>query len=439
MKKIGLMGAAMAALLSMASQAAAQTEIQWWHSMAGELGQKLEGLASRFNESQSEYKVVPLYRGTYPESMTAAIAAFRAGEQPHILQVFEVGTGTFMAARDAIYPVQELMTDTGEAFDPASYLPAVTGYYQTGDGELLSFPFNSSSVILYYNKDAFEAAGLDASQPPKTWGELAEAAQKIVSSGTKTCGFTSTWPAWVNLENLSAWHNKPIATQQNGMAGFDAVFNFEEAGLVGKHWANLVEWQKGGAYQYRGRTNTAGPSFNSGECAMLLESSGGRASISANADFDVGYGMMPYYDDIEGAPQNSIIGGASLWVLRGKDEDSYKGVAQFLTFLSQPEIQGEWHQSTGYLPITEAAYEATKASGFYEKNPGADTAIKEVTLNTPTENSRGLRFGNYVQIRTMFEEELEAALGGQKSAEDAVKSAQERGNEMLREFESQNQ
>lgn len=439
MKKIGLMGAAMAALLSMAGQAAAQTEIQWWHSMAGELGQKLEGLASRFNESQSEYKVVPLYRGTYPESMTAAIAAFRAGEQPHILQVFEVGTGTFMAARDAIYPVQELMTDTGEAFDPASYLPAVTGYYQTGDGELLSFPFNSSSVILYYNKDAFEAAGLDASQPPKTWSELAEAAQKIVSSGTKTCGFTSTWPAWVNLENLSAWHNKPIATQQNGMAGFDAVFNFEEAGLVGKHWANLVEWQKGGAYQYRGRTNTAGPSFNSGECAMLLESSGGRASISANADFDVGYGMMPYYDDIEGAPQNSIIGGASLWVLRGKDEDSYKGVAQFLTFLSQPEIQGEWHQSTGYLPITEAAYEATKASGFYEKNPGADTAIKEVTLNTPTENSRGLRFGNYVQIRTMFEEELEAALGGQKSAEDAVKSAQERGNEMLREFESQNQ
>ena len=439
MKKIGVMAAAMSALLLTAGHAAAQTEIQWWHSMSGELGQKLEGLANRFNESQSEFKVVPLYRGTYPESMTAAIAAFRAGEQPHILQVFEVGTGTFMAARDAIYPVQELMTDTGETFDPASYLPAVTGYYQTGDGELLSFPFNSSSVILYYNKDAFEAAGLDASQPPKTWDELAEAAQKIVTSGTKTCGFTTTWPAWVNLENLSAWHNKPIATQQNGMAGFDAVFEFDEAGLVAKHWANLVNWQEGGAFQYRGRTNTAGPSFNSGECAMLLESSAGRASITANADFDVGYGMMPYYDDIEGAPQNSIIGGASLWVLRGKDDDSYKGVAEFLSFLSQPDIQSEWHQSTGYLPITQAAYEATKATGFYEQNPGADTAIQEVTLNAPTDNSRGLRFGNYVQIRTMFEEELEAALGGQKSAEDAVRSAQERGNEMLREFESQHQ
>lgn len=428
-----------AVLLATTSGAYAQTEIQWWHSMTGENGAKLETLAERFNESQTDYKVVPVNKGTYPESMTAAIAAFRAGEQPHILQVYEVGTGTFMAAKDAIYPVQELMSDTQQEFDRDKYLPAVVGYYSTADGEMLSFPFNSSTPILYYNKDAFEAAGLDPETPPKTWGELADAAGKIVSSGTKTCGFTTAWPAWLNLESLSAWHNKPIATEQNGMGGFDATFNFAEAGLVAKHWANLVDWQKSGAYQYRGRGSDADAAFRSGECAIILESSAGRGSFVANANFDMGFGMLPYYDDVEGAPQNSIIGGASLWVMRGKDEASYPGVAEFLTFLSQPEVQAEWHQSTGYLPITQAAYELSKSQGYYEKNPGSETGIQEITFKEPTENSKGLRFGNYVQIRAMFEEELEAALKGSKSAEDAVKAAEEQGNEMLREFEAQSQ
>lgn len=424
---------------AMASPAAAQTEIQWWHSMSGELGAKLEDLATKFNETQTEFRVVPVNRGSYPESMTAAIAAFRAGEQPHLLQVFEVGTGTFMAAGEAIYPVAELMADTGQAFEPDSYLPAVAGYYSTGEGDMLSFPFNSSSPILYYNKDAFTAAGLDPNTPPKTWAEMAEAASAIVSSGAKACGFTTTWPSWLNLENLSAWHNTPIATQQNGMTGLDTEFVFATEGLVPEHWANLVEWSKSGAYQYRGRTNEAAPSFRSGECAMLLESSGGRAGILANSDFEVGFGMMPYYDTVDGAPQNSIIGGASLWVMRGKDEASYPGVAQFLAFLSQPEIQAEWHQSTGYLPITQAAYDLTTEQNYYAENPGSDVAIQQMTLNEPTENSKGLRFGNFVQIRTMFEEELEAALNGSKTAAEAAESAQTRGNEMLREFEAQSQ
>lgn len=424
---------------AMAVPASAQTEISWWHSMSGELGAKLEGLATQFNESQTEFRVVPVNRGSYPESMTAAIAAFRAGEQPHLLQVFEVGTGTFMAAGEAIYPIAELMADTGQAFEPDSYLPAIVGYYSTADGDMLSFPFNSSSPILYYNKDAFTAAGLDPEKAPVTWAEMAEAATKIVESGAKTCGFTTTWPSWLGLENLSAWHNRPIATQQNGMAGFDAEFVFADQDIVPKHWANLVEWQKTGAFQYRGRTNEAAPAFRSGDCAMLLESSGGRANIINSTDFEVGFGMMPYYDDIEGAPQNSIIGGASLWVMRGKDEASYPGVAQFLAFLSQPEIQAKWHQETGYLPITQAAYDLTTQQNYYAENPGSDTAIREITLNAPTENSQGLRFGNFVQIRAMIEEELEAALNGSKTAEAAVDAAQERGNEMLREFEAQSQ
>ena len=431
--------AALAALIGAAGPAFGATQITWWHSMGGANGKKLEEIAQKFNDSQSDYKVVPVNKGTYPESMTAAIAAFRAGQQPDILQVFEVGTGTFMAAKDAIYPVQQLMKDEGEPFDAGDYLPTVTGYYQTGDGELLSFPFNSSTPILYYNKDAFQKAGLDASQPPKTWSELADDAQKIVDSGAAKCGLTTTWPSWVNVENLSAWNNTPLATQQNGMAGVDAKFIFADKGLVPRHWANLVKWQKTGAYQYRGRGSDAGPSFTSGDCAMELESSAGRAAILGTSKFDVGFGMMPYYDDIDGAPQNSIIGGASLWVLRGKPDDHYKGVAKFFSFLSQPEIQAEWHQFTGYLPVTKAAYELSKKQGYYEKNPGSEIAIKEINLNPPETYTKGLRFGGFVQIRQMFEEQLEAALGGKKSAEEAAKDAQDKGNQMLRDFEAQQQ
>jgi sn-glycerol 3-phosphate transport system substrate-binding protein len=428
--------AALVMMAAMAPGALAATEIHWWHSMGGALGEKLEEVAATFNASQADWIVVPVNKGTYAESMTAAIAAFRAGEAPHILQVFEVGTGTFMTAGEAIYPVHQLMADHGRPFDPAAFLPAVTGYYSDPNGNMLSFPFNSSSVILYYNKDIFTRAGLDPNVAPATWDDVAAAGQQIVASGAAACGFTTTWPSWVNVENFSAWHNIPIATEMNGMAGTDAVFQIDNE-LVARHWQNLVEWQAAGVYSYGGRGSDAGAKFRSGECGMMLESSAGRASLVANTAASIGFGMMPYYADVEGAPQNSIIGGASLWVFADHPEAEYEGVAAFFDYLSQPEVQADWHQFTGYLPITTAAYELTQQQGFYAANPGADMAIREVNLNPPTENSRGLRFGNFVQIRAMFEEELEAALNGTKTVSEALASAQDRGNQMLREFAAQ--
>src|ERR1051325_6184320 len=179
--------------------------------MAGELGRQLEQLAADFNGQQTDYKVVPVYKGQYTETMTAALFALRTGQQPAIVQVNEVATATMMAAKGAVYPVYQLMKEQGEAFDPAAYLPAVAGYYTDSDGNMLSFPFNASTPILYYNKDQFRIAGLDPSSPPKTWSELGIAAQKLRSPGV-SCGFTTHWPSWVNIENFSAYHNVPIAT-----------------------------------------------------------------------------------------------------------------------------------------------------------------------------------------------------------------------------------
>ncbi len=424
------------ALAGTSSMAMAATQVQWWHAMGGANGERVEKIAADFNASQDEYEVIPTFKGSYAETMTAAIAAFRANEQPHIVQVFEVGTATMMGAKGAIYPVYQLMADAGEPFDPSAFLPAVAGYYTTADGEMLSMPFNSSTPVFWYNKDAFEKAGLDPENPPATWPEFEEAAKALQAAGYP-CGFTTAWESWIHIENFSAWHNQPIGTLSNGFGGLDTELVVNQGPVV-DHIAKMGEWQQSKIFDYGGRTNQAAPKFYNQECAVYTESSAGYAGISANVkDFEFGVGMLPYWPDIEGAPQNSIIGGASLWVLQGHDAAEYEGVAKFFTYLSSPEVQAWYHQETGYLPITTAAFELSQEQGFYEQNPGADVAIRQITLNPPTENSKGLRFGNFVQIRDIVAEELERVWAGEATAQEALDEVVRRGNELLRQFQQQ--
>ena len=373
-----------------AAPARAATEIQWWHAMSGQLGRQLEKLAHDFNATQAGYRIIPVYKGNYTETVNAAIFAFRSRGQPAIVQVSEAATATMMAARGAIYPVHELMRDQAEAFSPTAYLPAVAGYYTDISGNMLSFPFNASTPILYYNKNLFRAAGLDPEAPPRTWPELGDAAKRLRAAGA-ACGFTTSWPSWINIENFSAFHDLPVATRANGMAGLDAILTFNNAAMI-RHVAQLAQWQKTKVFDYSGRATSAEPRFQNGECGIFLGSSGTRADILANAKFEVGYGMLPYWPDVASAPRNSIIGGATLWVLRDRPREEYKGVAKFFAFLSQPDIQAAWHQNTGYLPITRAA----------------------------------------------IEDELEQAFAGRKSAQAALDAAADRGNRLLRQFERAN-
>ncbi len=425
--------AALTTAIGLASPAFAVTDIQWWHAMSGELGKQLEKLAADFNASQSDYRIVPTYKGNYTETVTAAIFAFRSRSQPAIVQVNEIATATMTAAKGAIYPVYELMRDEHEPFTPEAYLPAVSGYYADARGNLLSFPFNASTPILYYNKTMFRDAGLDPNVPPRTWPELGAAAKKLRDRGV-VCGFTTSWPSWINVENLSAFHNLPLATQSNGFGGLDAVLDFNNSVVV-RHVAQLAEWQTTKVFDYSGRAQSAEPRFQNGECGIFIGSSATRADIKANSKFEVGYGIMPYWPDVAGAPQNTIIGGATLWVLRDRPRAEYKGVAKFFSYLSKPEIQAAWHQNTGYLPITRAAFELTRQQGFYDRNPGADISIEQITLKPPTENSKGVRLGSFVLIRDVIDDELEQAFSGKKSAQAAMDSAVERGNRLLRQFE----
>ena len=435
MKKHLLGLSALGAVLTTAG-ATAQTEVHFWHAFTGRLGELVAAQVDDFNASQSDYTVVQTHKGNYSETLNSGIAAFRANEQPQILMVYEVGTATMMAAGGAIRPVYEVMAESGASFDPDAYIGAVKGYYTTTDGDMLSLPFNSSTPVLWVNRDAFEAAGVDPDIDLSTW-ENVGAAMDALQAGGEDCALVTAWQSWIHLENFSAYHDVPFATQDNGFAGLDTELMLNGPAQVA-HLSAMQKWADEGKFIYTGRRNEGGANFRAGECAMFTESSAGYAGISSEAAFDFDVRPLPYWEALVDAPQNTIIGGASLWVMSGHDSAEYKGVGEFLSYLSTSDVQAAWHQATGYLPITAEAGEATRAAGFYDDNPGTDIAVIQMTANQPTANSKGLRLGSFDQIRGIIDEELEAIWSGDKTAQAAMDSAKSRGDALLRRFESAN-
>ena len=426
-----LAGLALAA--AFAGPAAAQTEIEFWHAFTGRLGELVDAQVQDFNASQDQYQVTASNKGNYSETLNAGIAAFRAGEQPHILMVFEVGTATMMAAEGAIVPVYEVMEQAGADFDADAFIGSVKGYYTTPDGRMLSMPFNSSTPVLWVNRDALEGAGIDPDTDLSTWQQVGAVLDQLAEAGHE-CPMTTAWQSWIHLENLSAYHDVPFATEENGFAGTSTELALNGP-LQTRHIEAMGQWAQDGKFVYAGRRNEGGANFRAGTCALFTESSAGYAGIKDEAEFAFDVRPLPYWEGEAGAPQNTIIGGASLWVMAGHEAEEYAGVAAFLNYLSSPEVQAQWHQDTGYLPITSAAGDLTREQGFYEANPGTDIAVTQMTANEPTANSKGLRLGNFDQIRTIIDEELEGVWSGDKSAQEALDSAKERGDQLLRRFE----
>ncbi|MCW8086409.1 sn-glycerol-3-phosphate ABC transporter substrate-binding protein UgpB [Sabulicella glaciei] len=447
-RQLGLAAAGTLAPVALAAPALAQggpTEIQFWHGLAQPLGGLLEAIANDFNNSQNRARVVSTFRGGYPETMVAAIAAFRAGTAPHIVQMFEVGTGTMMAAGRAIKPLHELLRETNVNINFDDYLPAVRGYYSLADGRMMSMPFNSSTAIMFYNKDAFRRAGLNPDEAPKTWAEVRQAAQRIKAAGHEM-PFTTAWPTWTQIEQQSAIHNQEIASQENGFGGLNTELRVNNP-LMQRHFTNLLEMGREGTFRWGGRDSAGDALFASGQAAIVHASSGARARFVREVPggvANIGAAMLPYYEDVPGAPINSIIGGASFWAMnRGpnaqRSADENRAIAEFFAFLARPEVAAKWHTDTGFLPVTRSAYERVRQSGFYEQNPGADIPIQQLLRgDRMTGASRGIRLGGFVEIRVIMQEEMERALQGQQAAPQALQNMTTRGNAVLRNFERTN-
>jgi sn-glycerol 3-phosphate transport system substrate-binding protein len=410
--------------------APAKTEIQWWHANTGFLGERITDIVTKFNASQSDYEVKAVYKGSYPETLTAGIAAYRAKTQPHLIQVFEVGTQTMLSS-GAIYPVFQLMKEQGINVDWNDFLGVVRSYYSQG-GQLYSMPFNSSTAILYYNRTLFKKAGLDPTRPPTTYDQIEKAARACVKAGAKI-GFTTAWPSWTLVENAHAWHDQPFSDLDNGFKGMPTKLRINgEFGV--KLWTLLARWQKEGIYTYAGRTSKGDQPIINGEAAVGLASTALVGTLAKTAKFDWGTGNLPR---MAGYPQgNSIIGGASLWVMKGKKPEEYKGVAAFLQFLSQPDQQAWWHAATGYLPVSKSALAALQKTDHFQKNPDMWTAFNQIISGKTTANSQGIRLGNFAAIRDGIEAELENVIGGKKTPKQGLDDAVKGGAKILKEFSS---
>ena len=436
---LGTGGLLAAPFIAPSVRAQGRTEIQFWYGLGGALGERVAEQVTRFNESQSRFRVNATFRGSYVEVMTGAIAAWRAGTPPHIAQVFEVGTATMMAAGPAIRPTHELLGEVGITLDPKRYLAGVRGYYSDTQGRLVSMPHNSSSAVMWINLDAFEKAGLSTTDLPKTWAEIRAAAQKIKATNAAEIPISTAWPTWVMFEQMSSIHDVGLATKANGFEGLDAQMNLG-APIFAKHTNMLLEMQREGTFVYGGRDGDGFASFPAGKAAMSFNSSAGRAQVQRDAKFRWASVVLPYHDDVLQSPRNGVIGGASLWTLtaRNRTAEEYRGVAEFYRFISEVEQDKWWHHVTGYVPLTLAAYEASRAEGFYTQNPGADAAIIQLSRAEPTPNSQGFRLGGFVEIRNIIQEELERGFQGQQNTETLLANANRRADVVLRNLERAN-
>lgn len=421
-----------ASLFGGASALAAPTEIQFWHPALGPIDVSLQKQISAFNASQADYKVVSSARGTYDETFNAMIAAYRAGKQPHLLTAIGQETLTLQLS-GAVVPVQDVFTEAGVKVDYSRYMQPISNYYQSKEGKLMSLPFSPSTPILWYNRDAFAKAGL--TRAPENWDEVGEYAEKLKASGMQ-CGYASAWQQWVHIDNYLFMQNQPVATQRNGVDGLDAEFQFNKGPAV-KHLARLQAWAKDGRYEYAGRQgSSASASFVAGRCGMITHSSAIFATVRNGAKFAYGAAVMPA--EAGTIPGPSLIGGGSIWVLKGHKPQEYKGVAAFLAFLSSSDAQATWHQDTGYLPLTRDAYEKTKAAGYYNQFPAQEVAIRQLLRGTQARESTSVRMGGSSQYVAAIEEELENIWASKKTSQQALDDAARRGNEVLRRFQRQN-
>lgn len=413
----------------MAGVAQAQTEIEFWHAMGGQLGESVNAMAEEFNASQSDYVITPVFKGTYEETLTAGIAAFRAGEQPNIIQVFDAGAATVIGAQGATIPVQQLMAENGVDFDINDYIAGVRYFYADTEGQMIGMPFNSSTPILYYNQAALDAAGVTA---PTTWEEFAEVTGPALLEAGYVPLAQSHLP-WIFTENFFSRHNLQFASNDNGYSGVDTEIMVNHP-AIRAHFEALVEWQDAGLFNWYGTgwADNQNP-FESGDVAMWLGSSGSFGGIQERVDFPFSATLLPYWEAVTTEPTQTFIGGAALFAMSGFDAAENEATAAFFEFLASPEVQYTWHRDTGYVPITEAAYAVAQEDGHYERFPAAEVGIQQLSL-PGGEWTRGYRMGFYVQIRDVMNREYGRILTGDASVDEAFETIQEEANDLLSRF-----
>lgn len=419
------------AVLVGAGLAQAKTTVEFWHAMSGSRLKVLEKIVADFNAAHPDIEVRPVFTGTYEETLTKFIAAYRTGTAPHFVQVYEVGTQT-MINSGAIIPVYQIPGMLGETWDWAQYVRPILLYYSV-DGNLWSFPFNSSTSILYYNKDHFRQAGLDPNKPPTTWDEVFEYGRKLLQAGVVQNVLSFGWPDW-QFEQQLAIHNYLYADNDNGRSGLASRVTWPDPFSI-KVFTTWVDLAREGIFLYGGPEYNANSAFTSGQISMLFQSTSSLDGILKTAQFEVGTSFLPRFP---GEPRgNSVVGGGSLWVRKGQSTAELRAVWEFLKYLSQTDVDIYWHKGTGYFPATNAAVKQLMDEGWFAQSPNHLTAFLQILSGRQdTAASIGVRLGPFVEIRDYIRSALEKALSGALSPEAALAEAAAKANRALQEYRS---
>lgn len=400
---------------------AERTELVFWHGMAGHLGDEVRLLAEDFNRSQHEYTVKAVYKGDYVETLTSFAAAFRAHKAPAIVQVFEVGTAIMLSPKGVIKPVQTLMQEQHLSLPQNDFIQSVREFYSR-DNQLMAMPFNLSAPVLYYNRDILAKVGYSEDNFPSTWAEMEVLAEKIKKAGYD-CTYTTAYPGWVLFESYLAIHGLPL-TQAHPLC---AVFNTPE---LQRHYQRLQRWHKLRYFRYGGRVDDATIFFTSGVCPLFSQSSGAYNSLSALVPFHLGVAPMPLDTTVSSVRHANVAGGAALWAVAGQSEKHYKGIAQFFAFIAKPEVQKQWHEHTGYLPLGLKGIYADIVQS--SKHPTLLLARADLETNVSSVSLK--HFGPQNQIRSINDQVLEAMFSGLMSSDAALKESELRSNHVLLRF-----
>ena len=395
-------------------------KITWWHAMTGVNADALNKIVDGFNKSQSNIKVEAVFQGNYDDLLSKLNTALASNAAPALVQVYDIGQA-YMRDSGAIVPMQAFIDR--DKFDTSDFEPAVINYYKFQD-QLQSMPFNASSAILYYNKDAFKDAGLDPEKPPVTFTEVADAAKKLTkkdaSGNVVRYGFGPSIYGWL-FEQLMATSGALYADNGNGRDNRATKVVYNSA--AGK--AILDWWKAGvdGGYFYNPGIDNAGATnaFNAGKTAMYIESTATlRGTINAVAGkFQIGTGLYPRPDS-KPKDGGNIIGGASLYIMKSRPVEEQQAAWEFVKYAMSPAVQAQWQADTGYYPIVKKAYNEGPSKDWSTKYPQFLTAINEIRDSPQNRSTNGVVLGVMPQARARTQKMIESVLLGQATSQAAL-------------------
>jgi sn-glycerol 3-phosphate transport system substrate-binding protein len=423
----------MLALLVVSGLAIAQekTQIIFWHAMSGTREALIQRMVDDFNLTHPGIEVIAEYKGSYRDTLNAAQAAARAGNAPHVLHSFEVGTQQLLDM--GIFAVAEDLIDQYDIIIPWSdYIDPALNYYRV-NGRQVSFPWNSSNSILYYNKTLLDKVGETMPREP-TFEDILRIGHKLMDAGVAEAGITWPMHSWF-FEQWMAELGADLVNNENGRAGYATEINLLDPAAI-----KIMEWWKQlydeGVWINPGRENwsQARQNFVTQRCAMLISSTSD-VNLTQNAAFEggweVGTAFMPVPSDYE--RHGVVIGGGSLWVTKDHPDAELKAATEFVVYMSQVSQDIEWHQGTGYFALRKTSLHALDLEGWYQLHPNYRTAADQLAETQLITATQGALMGVFPEARTYIEDAAEAIYGGTPVVK-ALTTAKEKIDQALADY-----